>query len=101
MLDKKEALEKLNQLPEENRFVRGLRSYIGLNQIGVEYERQARYAGVPKYTLNKLFRLASDGIFNFSDRPLKITSAFGFVLFLLSLVLMILLIYKEFSQLRF
>ena len=74
---KKEALEKLNQLPEENRFVRGLRSYIGLNQIGVEYERQARHAGEPKYTLSKLFRLASDGIFNFSDRPLKITSAFG------------------------
>ena len=68
---KKEALEKLNQLPEENRFVRGLRSYIGFNQIGVEYERQARYSGEPKYTLSKLFRLASDGIFNFSDRPLK------------------------------
>ena len=94
-LIKKEALEKLNQLPEENRFVRGLRSYIGLNQIGVEYERQARFAGVPKYTLNKLFRLASDGIFNFSDRPLKITSAFGFVLFLLSLILMILLILQR------
>ncbi len=91
----KEAQEKLNQMPEENRFVRGLRSYIGLNQIGVEYERQARLSGEPKYTFNKLLKLASDGIFNFSDRPLKITSAFGVLLFFLSLVLMIFLIFQR------
>ena len=91
----KEALEKLNKLPEENRFIRGLRSYIGLNQIGIEYERGARFSGEPKYNFSKLIRLASDGIFNFSDRPLKITSALGFFLFLLSLVLMIFLVIQR------
>ena len=70
----KNALEKINSLPEKNRFIRGLRSYIGLKQIGIAYERDARYAGFPKYNFRKLLRLASDGVFNFSDRPLKITS---------------------------
>ena len=61
----KNALGKINNLPEKNRFIRGLRSYIGLKQIGIEYEREARYAGSPKYNFRKLLRLASDGIFNF------------------------------------
>ena len=89
------ALEKINKLPEKNRFIRGIRAYIGLNQIGVEYERQARYKGYPKYTLSKLLKLASDGIFNFSDKPLKLTSALGFLLSILSLFLMISLIIQN------
>ena len=91
----KSALEKLNNLPEKNRFVRGLRSYIGLKQIGIPYERNARFAGSPKYNFRKLLRLASDGIFNFSDRPLKITSTFGFLVSLISLVFMIVLIIQR------
>ena len=46
----RKALNMLNDLPEHNRFVRGLRSYIGLKQIGIKYERDARSAGEPKYT---------------------------------------------------
>jgi len=88
----KNALDKLNQLPEQNRFIRGLRSYIGLQQIGVQYERDARSAGEPKYNFRKLLKLASDGIFNFSDRPLKITSAFGLCVSFISVLLIILLI---------
>ena len=91
----KNALNKLNQLPEHNRFVRGLRSYIGLKQIGVEYERNARLAGEPKYTFRKLLRLASDGIFNFSDRPLKITSAFGLSVSLISVLSIIMLVMQR------
>ena len=91
----KNALEKLNNLPEKNRFVRGLRSYIGLKQIGIPYERNARFAGSPKYNFRKLLRLASDGIFNFSDRPLKITSTFGFLVSSISLIFMIILIIQR------
>lgn len=87
----KNALDKINNLPEKNRFIRGLRSYIGLKQIGIPYERDIRYAGTPKYNFRKLFRLASDGIFNFSDRPLKITSAFGFFVSFISLISMLML----------
>ena len=69
----------MNSMPEKNRFVRGIRSYVGLRQIGVPYERAAREAGKPKYTLKRLLRLAADGIFNFKqyrldDYPLLVTS---------------------------
>ena len=91
----KKALNMLNSLPERNRFVRGLRSYIGLKQIGIKYERDARSAGNPKYTFKKLLRLASDGIFNFSDRPLKLTSTFGVLVALASLFVMLFLILQR------
>ena len=89
------ALNMLNDLPEHNRFVRGLRSYIGLKQIGIKYERDARSAGEPKYTFKKLLRLASDGIFNFSDRPLKLTSTFGVTVSIISALMMFALIIQR------
>ena len=85
------ATKLINQLPEKNRFVRGLRAYIGLRQVGVVYERAARANGDAKYTFRKLFRLASDGIYNFSDRPLKTASLVGFIVSAFSLFAGILL----------
>ena len=86
------AVEALNALPERNRFVRGLRTWIGYKQIGVAYQRPHRAAGQPKYTFRKLMVLALNGIFNFSAKPLSFIlmlgcissflSAAGFVLFL-------------------
>lgn len=58
-------------MPEKSRYLRGMRSWLGFKQYGYEYERQARYAGVPKYTFKKLFELAYNGIFNFSTFPVK------------------------------
>jgi dolichol-phosphate mannosyltransferase len=72
-----EVVQAINQLPERNRFVRGLRTWVGYRQSGLAYERAARYAGRPKYTLGKLFRLASDGIINFSYRPLQASMFLG------------------------
>ena len=91
----RKALNMLNDLPEHNRFIRGLRSYIGLKQIGIKYERDARSAGEPKYTFKKLLRLASDGIFNFSDRPLKLTSTFGVAVSIISALMMFALIIQR------
>ena len=88
-------LEELNSLPEKNRFIRGLRAHIGFRQIGVEYERSARAAGEPKYNFRKLLRLASDGIFNFSDRPLKISTALGFIISSISLIISILIVLQK------
>lgn len=67
----------INLNREENRFLRGIRSWVGFNQIGFEYERQGRVAGYAKYTLNKLIRLGLDGIFNFTTIPIKVLTLFG------------------------
>lgn len=78
------VVNHLNALPERNRFVRGLRSWVGFRQTGVLYERAVRYEGDAKYGVRKLVRLALDGIFSFSHRPLKIIGSFGFIVSILS-----------------
>lgn len=76
MISNRVAL-KLNSMPERSRFLRGMRTWVGYKQIGVEYERDARAAGNEKYNFKMLFRLAYDGIFNFSDIPLKLITKIG------------------------
>ena len=71
------AVDLLNNLPEKQRFVRGLRTWVGLKQIGVEYERQARQAGEPQYTFTSLVKLAMDGLVSFSSTPLAIRHPVG------------------------
>ena len=71
------ALDLLNALPERQRFVRGLRTWVGLKQVGVEYERDARQAGVPQYTFKSLVKLAMDGLVSFSSVPLKFVTRIG------------------------
>jgi polyisoprenyl-phosphate glycosyltransferase len=80
------VVDWLNALPERNRFVRGLRSWIGYRQIGIPYERHMRLAGEVKYTFQKLLRLAFDGIINFSYRPLQISGTFGLLVCFLSFI---------------
>jgi dolichol-phosphate mannosyltransferase len=80
------ALTALNSLPERGRFIRGLRSWVGLRQTGLAYERQARAAGAPKYTLAKLTQLALDGIVNFSSKPLRLIVVAGVMLGLFSVL---------------
>lgn len=67
----------INLNKEENRFLRGIRSWVGFNQIGFEYERQGRAAGYAKYSLNRLIKLGLDGIFNFTTIPIKVLTLFG------------------------
>ena len=69
------VVNHINALPEHERFVRGLRSYVGFTQEPVEYDRKARVAGEPKYDFGRLVRLATSGLLGFSDAPLKL----GFV----------------------
>ena len=69
LIDRK-VLDVINQLPEKNRYFRGLRAWSGFRQAGIAYERQSRAAGSTKYPLSKLIALARDEIFNFSTVPL-------------------------------
>lgn len=73
------VVEVLRDLPEKRRFVRGLRTFVGFRQIGLEYERAAREAGRPKYTLRGLVRLAIDGLVSFSDYPLRLVTHLGLI----------------------
>lgn len=68
------------RLPERQRFVRGLRAWVGYTQVGVTYERAARFAGAPKYTLRKLIALAYDGLFSFSGVPVRAMQFLGFAI---------------------
>jgi dolichol-phosphate mannosyltransferase len=83
LIDKR-VLDQINRLPEKNRFFRGLRAWVGFAQVGVEYERAPRAAGVTKYPFFKLLKLAADGIFNFSTLPLTIVLCAGIFMSLLS-----------------
>jgi dolichol-phosphate mannosyltransferase len=71
------VVQTINAMPERNRFVRGLRAWSGFRQTGVTYERAARFAGTPKYTFKKLFKLATDGLFSFSTVPLRAATYLG------------------------
>jgi len=77
----------LRSMPERHRFVRGIRSWAGFKQIGVEYERDRRFGGEEKYTPSKLFRLALDGIFSFSFAPLRLASYTGLAISAISFAL--------------
>jgi dolichol-phosphate mannosyltransferase len=76
-------------MPERNRFVRGIRSWVGLDQVGLSYERDARYAGEPKFTFSRLVYLALDGLVSFSYLPLRMISIIGIGVSILSLFLAI------------
>jgi glycosyltransferase involved in cell wall biosynthesis len=83
LLDRR-IVDILNRLPERSRFLRGLRAWAGLRQTGIEYERESRFAGRPKYTFTRLMRLALDGLFSFSGFPLRLVSLIGATTSLLS-----------------
>lgn len=72
------ATDELKRLREKDRFVRGLVSWIGFRQTGVEYERDERYAGETKYPYRKMLRFALDGVTSFSTLPLKLASWLGY-----------------------
>ena len=76
LLDRR-VVSVLNALPERTRFIRGLRSWVGFRQARLEFDRETRLAGEPKYSLPKLFRLALDGILNFSRVPLRLATLSG------------------------
>lgn len=88
LIDRKVA-EVFKNMPERNRFIRGMMSWIGFKQYALEYERQERFAGTTKYPLKKMLKFASDGIIAFSSKPLKIISYIGCITIFFSIILLI------------
>ncbi len=80
------AVDAFGQLRERHRYVRGMVSWMGFKQAGVEYARDARHSGETKYGLRKMFRLATDGVTSFSNVPLQIAGHLGFWISGLSLL---------------
>ncbi len=91
------VVDLLVRMPERNRFVRGIRSWVGFKQIGVPYERHARHAGAPKYTFRKLLYLALDGLISFSHMPLRIITLLGFSVSFLSFLVALFYLVKKFT----
>ncbi len=88
LVDKK-VVDVVNNLPEHNKFLRGLFSWVGFRQYAYEYERKERFAGKTKYPLKKMMKLAKDGIFSFSTKPLKIVGGLGIISVIISIAILI------------
>lgn len=80
------VVEAINDMPERDRFLRGMVSWIGFKQIAVPYDRAARHAGESKYPLAKMIRLALDGIFSFSTRPMRLAVWTGLASFSVAMI---------------
>ncbi len=88
LVDKK-VIDVVNSMPEHNKFLRGLFSWVGFKQTAYEYERKERFAGKTKYPLKKMLKLAADGIISFSTKPLKLVGGLGIISIILSLLILI------------
>jgi glycosyltransferase involved in cell wall biosynthesis len=76
---KKIVVENMLKFNEKNPFLRGIRAWVGFRQIGVEFERHARYDGESGYTLKKYLKIAMDGIFSFSTMPIRVITLLGVI----------------------
>jgi dolichol-phosphate mannosyltransferase len=80
------ALDAVLAMPEHQRYLRGMFAWVGYDQAGVHYVRDARHAGTTKFSLRKMLRFASDGIASFSAAPLRLVLRVGFLVSLLSVL---------------
>ena len=78
------VVDEIRRAPEQNRYLRGLRTWVGFRQTGLEIERAERLAGQSKYSVRALIRLAFDGIFAFSIAPLRAAAILGVITIALS-----------------
>lgn len=92
---KKQVLDNMLKLQEQNPFLRGIRAWVGFKQIGVEFERHARFDGKSGYTLKKLLKIAMDGIFSFSTAPIRLITILGTIGFVFACVYSLNVIYHR------
>jgi polyisoprenyl-phosphate glycosyltransferase len=76
LMDRK-VVNALNTMGEQHRFLRGMAAWVGFKQIGLPYDRDARFAGETKYPFRKMFKLAIDAVTSFSHAPLKLATNLG------------------------
>ncbi|MEN9280187.1 MAG: glycosyltransferase, partial [Gloeomargarita sp. DG_1_4_bins_134] len=92
LLDRR-VVDVLNAMPERNRYVRGLRAWVGFRQAPILYHRPPRYAGEPKYTFRKSLSLAINALVSFSRVPLRLATYLGFLAGLVALGMSMMVIY--------
>jgi polyisoprenyl-phosphate glycosyltransferase len=92
LLDR-QVVDLLNAMPERNRYIRGLRSWVGFSQTAIHFERDPRFAGEVKYTFRKSFTLAINSILSFSRVPLRLATYLGLLSAGFALVMMFLVLY--------
>ncbi|HEY9651711.1 MAG TPA: glycosyltransferase family 2 protein, partial [Coleofasciculaceae cyanobacterium] len=87
------VVDVLNSMPERNRYIRGLRAWVGLPQTSVPYERDPRFAGEVKYTFRKSLSLAGNGIVSFSRLPLRLSTYIGLLAAVAAVGMAVLVLY--------
>ncbi|MBE9181839.1 glycosyltransferase family 2 protein [Oculatella sp. LEGE 06141] len=88
----------LNSMPERNRYIRGLRAWIGFRQTAIPFKRDPRFAGDVKYTFRKSLGLGIDGLVSFSKVPLRISTYIGLVSAAIALLMAVLVLYWRFFE---
>lgn len=83
----RQIMNEFNRLKERGKYVRGLISWLGFRQVPFYYQRDARIAGVTKYPFRRMFKFASNAIFYFSKKPLRLAITLGFLAFLIGILL--------------
>jgi len=83
------VVDVLVNMPEQNRYIRGMVAWAGFRQCAVDYDRQPRHAGETNYTIRRMFRLAGDATVSFSDWPLTLATKLGFLVSVLSVVFLL------------
>jgi dolichol-phosphate mannosyltransferase len=90
------VVDALNSLPERNRYVRGLRAWVGFQSTALPFTRQPRLSGKPKYNFLKSLVLAIDGLISFSYGPLRVATYVGLAIGTLALIMMVQVVYWRF-----
>ena len=88
----------LNAMPERNRYVRGLRTWVGFRQTAILFDRDPRFAGKPKYSFRKSFNLAINSIVSFSTVPLRMATYLGLVAAGVAILMALLILYWRLFQ---
>ena len=89
------VVDKLNAMPEQSRYLRGMRSWVGYKQVGYEYSRDERKEGQSNYGWKQLLGLAFNGIFNFSEFPIRLITKLGLATIIISLIYLGDVLYKK------
>jgi glycosyltransferase involved in cell wall biosynthesis len=95
----RQAVDAVTAMREHRRYLRGMFAWVGYRQTGIAYERDARYAGATKFSLGRMLAFAIDGIVSFSEAPLRIALAGGFVVSALSFLLGVVAVVLKFAGL--
>lgn len=86
----------LNQMPEQNKFLRGQIAWLGFKQTEVQFIRNSRKYGKTGYSLGKMIKFAMDGVTGFSDKPLQLVTKLGFTFSFLSFIIILYAIFSHF-----